>query len=241
MKEQNYFDFENYLTNEMSNDEKVIFENKLLKDSDFNNNFQNYIETSAFLQNKFSIETESFKQNLKSISKDNLSINKIKNRKVISLKSKYFAIAASLILFFGIFYVYQIHTPSYIDYNQHENASFTERGTIINSLKAAQSAFNAKKYREALPLFEIVLKEYNKPEINYFYAICLIETENYVKAEDVLLSLKQGKSIYKNRATWYLALMRLKQKNNDDCKMFLKQIPVDAEDYAKAQELLGLL
>ncbi len=241
MNEQNYLDFENYLANEMSNGEKNIFENKLKDSADFDKEFQSYRETLTFLQNKFSIETIDFKQNLKSISVDNLSKDKIVKSKVISMNSKYFAIAASLLLFFGIFYIYQNQIPSYNDFNQHENATFTERGSVIKSLKAAQDAFNAKKYKEALPLFENVLKEYNKPEINYFYSICLIETENYTKAESNLLTLKQGKSIYNNRATWYLALMRLKQKNKEGCKNFLKQIPADAEDYAKAKKLLRLL
>ncbi len=241
MNELNYLDFEKYLANKMSNEEKNIFENKLNDTTDFNNQFQIYKETSSFLQNKFSKETDDFKQNLNSISKINFSKNKVGKAKVISMNSKYFAIAASLILFVGIFYIFQNQTPSYTNFNQHENASFTERGVTIESLKAAQDAFNAKKYQVALPLFENVLKVYNKPEINYFYAICLIETQNYTKAEDVLLTLKEGKSIYSNRATWYLALMKLKQKNNDECKKFLKQIPKDAEDYAKAQELLELL
>ncbi|MBC7642676.1 MAG: tetratricopeptide repeat protein, partial [Flavobacterium sp.] len=75
----------------------------------------------------------------------------------------------------------------------------------------------------------------------YLYAICLIETDNFTKAEDILLSLKNGTSIYNYRATWYLALLRLKQNNINSCKNFLKQIPADAEDFAKAQELLKLL
>ena len=241
MNNLNYLAFENYLANEMSNDEKIVFENKLKVNDDFNNEFQSYKETTVFLQNKFAQETADFKQNLKSISKSNFSENKGTKSKVISINSKYFAVAASLLMFLGVFYIYQNQTPNYTDFNQHENASFTERGTLIASLKAAQDAFNDKKYQEALPLFENVLKVYNKPEIQYFYAICLIETENYTKAESVLLTLKEGKSIYTNRATWYLALMQLKLKNNEGCKKFLKQIPADAEDYAKAQELLELL
>ena len=42
--------------------------------------------------------------------------------------------------------------PSYSDYNQHENANFVERGSVIIDLKAAQEAFNNKNYEEAILL-----------------------------------------------------------------------------------------
>ena len=144
-------------------------------------------------------------------------------------------------LFFVLFFHFQNNSPVYSDYNQHEKAAFVERGEYNKILLLAQKAFNNKQYQKAIPLFETVLKSYKKPEVIYFYAICLLETDNFTKAEDILLSLKDGTSIYNYRATWYLALMRLKQNNKESCKNFLKQIPPDAEDYTKAQELLELL
>ena len=241
MNEQNYQDFENYLANEMSNDEKIGFENKLQSDAELSTEFENYKTTSQLLAIKFSNQTADFKSNLKNISSQHFTDKSAPKRKVISMYAKYFAIAASLFLVFGLYQMLQNDKPNYLDFSRHENASFVERGEIIKDLKTAQQLFNDKKYQEAIPLFETILKTYDKPEVNYFYAICLIETDNFLKAEDVLLKLKDGKSVYKNRATWYLALMRLKQKNYDSCKNFLKQIPEDAEDYAKAKELLELL
>jgi hypothetical protein len=38
-----------------------------------------------------------------------------------------------------------------------------------------------------------------------------------------------------------LALSKLKQNKGKECKSFLKQIPNDAEDYEKAQQLLKKL
>ena len=241
MNEQNYLDFENYLANEMSNDEKISFEKKLQSDNELNAEFENYKTTSRFLETKFSNQTADFKSNLKSISSQHFAEKSTSNGKVISMYAKYFAIAASLFLVFGLYQMLRNDQPNYQDFSGHETATFVERGEIIKDLKTAQHLFNEKKYQEAIPLFETILKTYDKPEVNYFYAICLIETDNFLKAEDVLLKLKDGKSLYKNRATWYLALMRLKQKNYDSCKNFLKQIPEDAEDYAKAKELLELL
>ena len=241
MNEQNYSDFESYSNNEFSVDEKQVFENKLQNDASFKQQFESYKETAAFLETKFSFETIDFKQNLKSIAASNFTENNNQKSKVISLNIKYFAIAACLLLFFGGYYFFNNQAPNYDQFNHHESATFVERGATETNLKAAQKAFNEKKYLIAIPLFETLLKSDNKPEINYFYAICLIETDNYSKAESILTTLKNGKSIYNNRATWYLALMRLKQNKNEECKNYLKQIPADAEDYAKAQELLRLL
>ena len=79
------------------------------------------------------------------------------------------------------------------------------------------------------------------PELHYFYAIALIETNDYAKAETLLKEIKSGTSVYKEKATWYLALSNLKQKKLEECKIYLKQIPTDAEDYDNAQKLLKRL
>ena len=241
MNEQNLEQFDLYLNNEMAADEKKAFENNLLNNQSQKEAFEQYKETTAFLQTKFSTETAVFKQNVAAISKVHFTSSQPKKGKIVNLNSKYFAIAACLILFFGTFFYFQNSSPQYDDYNQHEQAAFVERGDHNKTLLLAQKAFNEKQYQKAIPLFETVLKSYNKPEVIYFYAICLLETDNFTKAEDILLSLKEGTSIYNHRATWYLALMRLKQNNKSSCRNFLKQIPADAEDYSKAQELLELL
>jgi hypothetical protein len=59
-----------------------------------------------------------------------------------------------------------------------------------------------------------------------------------MKAEMLLNEIQHGTSIYKNKAIWYSALSELKQKNLEECKSLLRQIPEDSEDYDKAQELL---
>ena len=81
----------------------------------------------------------------------------------------------------------------------------------------------------------------NNPELQYFYAVSLIEISDYVKAELLLHFIINGNSSYKFKAVWYLALSKLKQEMPNDAKELLKQIPPDAEDYEKAQKLLGQL
>lgn len=234
MNEEVYIKFENYLSNQLSLDEKTAFEKQLQTDADLREKFEIFKETNQFLQHKFSSQTADFKANLKSISDENFS----KKPKVIAFKPWYFAVAASVALFMGMLFFMQNNNPKFEDYNQYETATFTERGNIIKDLKQAQDAFNAKKYAEAIPLFESVLKSYPRPEIQYFYGISLLEESRFQDCEKVFNVLKSGNSIYKYNAVLGLALSKLKQKDYKSCKEVLLTIPPDFESYNRVQKLL---
>ena len=104
---------------------------------------------------------------METISKSNFTENKKSETKIISFKPYYFAIAASIVLVIGTWFMMQNSMPNYNDYNQHEEAYFTERGDIIKNLKLAQDAFNTKNYPEAITNFEIVLKSHKDPKLNF--------------------------------------------------------------------------
>ena len=236
MSEQLYITFENYFSNEMSQEEKLEFENQLQNDIELREKFELYKETTQFLATKFDLETAAFKENLKSISKENFTEKEAKKSKFIAFKPFYYAVAASVVLALGTWFMMQ-GTPEYGDYNQHENAFFVERSVGDTNLNEAQKAFNDKDYKKTVLAFEKV-QNLTNPELQYFYAIALIETNDFTKAEILLNTIKSGNSVYKEKAIWYLALSNLKQNNFDECKMYLNQLSPDAEDYQKAQKLL---
>lgn len=240
MNEEVYISFESYLNNEMPQAEKELFEQRLNSDNQFRESFNLYKETTAMLENKFDSKTIDFKENLKSISKTHFSEKEEDKSRVINFKPFYYAIAASVVLAFGTWFMMQ-GNPEYGDFNQHENAYFTERGSIIKNLRLAQNAYNEKNYKVAIENFEIVLKDYDKPEVRFFYGISLLEENRYSEAETNFTNIQEGTSIYKDKATWYLALSKLKQNQFEECKNYIKQIPEDAEDYEKAQKLLSKL
>lgn len=241
MQEELYLLFENYLNNEMSLEEKTSFENQLQNDPKLKEQFELYKQTTQFLEVKFSKETVDFKENLKSISENHFADSIKKKTKVISLQSKWFAIAAILVVFIGVWFMNNNGNPSYSDYNQHENANFVERGSVIKDLKVAQEAFNNKNYEEAIPLFEKVLVEYKRPEIEFYYGVSLLEVNKTSEAETVFRDLKNGTSVYNQKAIWYLALTKLKLEDFESCKTYLKEISADSEEFEKAQELLNEL
>lgn len=239
MNEERYIIFENYLSNELSAEEKTNFEKQLVEDTELASAFEIFKELNLHLENKFGNEKElkAFKKNLKSISAAHF---KTKKPKVVAFKPWQYAIAASVAILVGLF-VFQNINPSFDDYNNPEMATFVERGDVNENLKFAQDAFNAKNYKAAILHFETVLNSAKSPEIQYFYAISLLEDNQFQKAETNLKELKAGTSIYKNKATWYLALSKLKQKDFDSCKEILLTIPDDFEDYEQVQELLNEL
>jgi predicted Zn-dependent protease len=234
MQEALYQSFENYINNELPLVERKVLESQLKNDADLKKKFDLYKETSVHLAQKFSVDTQDFKENLKNIANEN---KPKKKSKVIAFKPWHFMVAASIALFFGLLYMNQ-PIAKYDDYNQHENMNMIERGDVIKSLKLAQDAFNSKNYKEAITHFEVVLKEYPRPEIKYFYAISLIEDNRFADSETILKELSTGKTTFKNNATWYLALSKLKQQKPEECKAILKTIPTDFEDYDQVSKLL---
>ena len=239
MNEERYILFDQYLSNELSAEEKTNFEKQLSEDQELASAFETFKELNQHLEKKFGNEQElkSFKKNLKSISAAHF---KAKKPKVVAFKPWQYAIAASVAVLFGLF-VFQNVNPTFEDYDNPENAYLTERGNVNANLKLAEDAFNTKNYKTAIPYFRAVLKENKSPEIQYFYAVSLLEDNQFQKAEINLSELKSETSIYKNKATWYLALSKLKQKEYKSCKKILLTIPDDYEDYDQVQQLLNEL
>jgi hypothetical protein len=207
----------------------------LSEDPELASAFETFKELNLHLENKFgnADEFDTFKENLKSISNDHFKASK---PKVIAFKPWIYLVAAAVAVLIGLFLFNP--NPNFEDFNQYENAYFTERGGIDKNLKQAEEVFNAKNYKAAIPFFEAVLKEKKTPEIQYFYGISLLEANRIQEAEAVFNELKSGTSIYKNKAIWSLALSKLKQKDYKSCKEILLTIPSDYEDYDQVQELL---
>jgi tetratricopeptide (TPR) repeat protein len=240
MNEEMYLLFENFLDGQLSNEERLDFEEKLKKDLEFQNDFEMYKETSAYLKNKFDSDTIAFKQSLKSISKNHDLDAQKKEIKIFPTYTWYY-VAASIVVLLGFWFFMQNGNPQYSDYSTHETAAFVERAEANPDIKMAEVAFNSKNYKEACVYLEKILKNNPSPEFQYFYAISLLEQNQFLKAETQLDTLKRSNTIYKEKAIWYLALSKLKQEKWDECKSYLNQIPETSEDYEKAQELLEKL
>ncbi|MCV9928065.1 tetratricopeptide repeat protein [Flavobacterium sp. LS1R49] len=241
MNEEHYILFDQYLQNEMTVGERKKFEKQLAEDSEFASAFETFKTVNLQLETKFGYEEEreAFRKNLKRVSDTHFS--KERKTKVVSLKAWYYAVAASVAILIGLFFFNYEGNPVFEDFNNPEQAQFTERGEESVTLKQAEIAFNAKKYKEAIPLFEEILKVNKTPEIQYFYGVALLEESQFNKAEAIFNELKSGTPVYKDKALWNLALIKLKQKDYKSCKEILQTISQDYENYDDVQELLNEL
>lgn len=239
MNEERYILFDQYLQGEMTVEEKDSFEKQLSEDHELSSDFETFKEVQLRLKNKFEFEEEreAFKTNLNEISDKHFNTSK---PKVVLMRPWYYAAAASVIILFGLFF-FDYNNPTFADYDNPETAAFVERGDTNATLKEAQAAFNDGRYKEAIPLFEEILKENNTPEIQYFYGVSLLEESKYPKAEAVFNELRSGTSVYKEKATWNLALSKLKQKKYNECKAVLETISQDYENYDDVEKLLDEL
>ncbi|WP_140486210.1 tetratricopeptide repeat protein [Flavobacterium sp. GSA192] len=240
MKEEKYIVFDQYLQGELSDEARLDFEKQLSENHELASEFETFKEVQIQLETKFDFaaDREAFTANLKAISNEHFKADK---SKVISIKPWAYLVAASVALLFGLFLLNPSPKPVFEEYNQYENAYLTERSEGVDNLKKAEAAFNAKNYKAAIPFFEAILRENKTVEVQYFYGVSLLENNQIKQAEAEFNWIKSGNSIYKNKAIYALALIKLKQKNYKACKEILLTIPSDYENYDKVQELLDKL
>lgn len=247
MEDQDYLMFEAYLSKELSKDEAAVFEERLKNEPNFNEAFSTYKELSSFLEHKFENEEaqKKFKDNLKNIS--NVYFNKeetasTEKPKIKTVNFYKYAIAACIVVLFGIFTINTFLTPTYNDYSNHEIISLTVRGNNNDLLKTAENAFNNKNFAEAEDAFKNLLRlDKDNSELKLYRAIALIELNDFEIADSLLEALSSKKSAYTGKAMWYLALSKLKQKDYKASLKILKAIPKDADDYEEAKELINKL
>jgi TolA-binding protein len=237
MNEERYILFDQYLLGEMTVEERNSFEKQVSENEEFASEFRTFKEVLAQLDNKFRYEQErdAFKENLSVIADKHFNKDE---PKVVLMRPWYYAAAASVAILFGLFFFDYNQNPSFNDYNHPGQAHFTERSNTNVNLIQAEKTFNSRKFKEAIPFFEAVLKNKKTAEIQYYYGVSLLQANQYKKAETVFNELKSGSSVYKEKALWNLALLKLKQKDYNGCKEILQTISQDYEDYDEVQELL---
>ncbi len=248
MADQDYILFENYLLGDLSEIDKEIFETRIKEDSKFKESFNTYKELSSYLKHTFENEdaSKAFKENLQKISKVHFEKHEAAEKIKGSTKTYEFykyVIAASMVLFFGIFMFNQFSNPSYADFAHYDTISLTVRGEQDALSKTAENAFNTKDFAKAEDAFSKLLQTTDKDnsELKLYSAIANIELNHFDTAETLLSDLQEGHSVYKNKATWYLALSKLKQKDYVACLEILKTIPEDADNYKQAKTLIDKL
>lgn len=235
--------FEDYISGNLSEVEVTDLEQRLDTDSELAASFLTFTHLSAHLDNEYSQEREQFKNTTSNVDSsfrmDTAALRKVpKIRRLTFIK---YAIAASVVLFFGVLYALQWNTVSYDDYAFDETISLVERGGANTAFAKAENAFNTGKYDEAIRNFDIILADGQNAEVSYYKGIALTEINNFKESEAIFKMLENGTSAFKFKAQFYRALSYLKQDKKAAAITAFKQIPKEAVMYAKAQEILKKL
>lgn len=242
MQEQDFILFDNYLSGNLDAQSIQAFENRLEWDADFNLAFNDFQQAESFLEHKFKNEeaTQRFKENLEQISSG--YFKKEVKSKVRRINPWYYSVAAGIILLFGVVIAQQFSSPTYDDFANYGKISLTVRGSDNEIHNKAEKAFNKKDYKDADKyLSQLLEKDPDNLELQLYKAISLVELNNYQEADALYQHVIQSPSVYSNKAKWYLALSKLKQKETSESIVVLESIPEDAEDFESAQKLLKKL
>ncbi|WP_103867076.1 tol-pal system YbgF family protein [Aquimarina sp. I32.4] len=242
--EEKYELFDKYCSNELSEQEQQLVKQLMQEDVSFADELLLYQEVNTHLQTRFDVDHEQreLESNLNKIRNSyNNTISSEKNTRIIRIPAWAYAVAASVVIAFGVYFFDQ-KNPVYQDFANIPELSIAERGSMEEDSKNAENAFNSKKYQLAEGyLLSLLSKDKKNTKYQFYLGITLLEQGKHAKATDVFKQLYLGDSVFKYKAIWLEALNQLKQKKYDKTIELLKTVPEEAEDYEQAQQLLSAL
>lgn len=152
------------------------------------------------------------------------------------------AAAAVVLLGVAVWFLSAPEPSLYRQYAQYSPPTFTERGTAGSAAAAAEAAFRAGRYAEALTEIDRMLAaQPGDPGALLYKGICLLELNRPAEARAVLEPLSQGRSALRAEAAWFYALSYLLENNREACKTALQQLSPGEDHYDEAQKLLEQL
>lgn len=260
-----YRKIEDYLRNEMTNDEvkafeKELYNNKeLAQEVDIHRKMNTIYSSADWLiydgdkqilteaeQLFKSDDVKEFKKHLKESKNTYKSVSKFNFSRVTKYMS---SIAAVGLIIFASYQFFFSNPSSHELYDSYYSAedlpSFTVKSDENNQLAVAERFFKTKNYPEALAIFkEIDAKtEANNPNITLYLALIYSELNNYDTALQQLDTLEKSNNIDYHKAYWFKSLVYLKQDKKDKAIETLKIILNDEKNfnYSKTKKLLNQL
>ena len=247
MNEINYEIISQYLDGELTGETLAAFEKQMQEDAELaaEVNIYRTIEADQSFITKNSTEKEKLSQSLQELNK---TFFKKPESKVLKITRWWYAAAAVaaaaiFILILKPFAGEKFNNEKLFAYYSKdvESLSASQRGASNDSLVLqAVSLFNKKDYAGSLPLLKNILA--GKPnETDLFLAtgICYLQTNKPDAALEIFNTIAKGNTVYKNQATWYKALVLLKQNKPDDCYKVLESLPAEADNIKEARELMN--
>ncbi len=219
---------EKYLNNELSLQERQVFENQLSMDHELAKEFAFYANAhSASKQLAIEKRREKF-EHLRT---------EISNRPVRNIKPMIWisGLAASVILAFGFWWFSQTATTNaeifanvYIQ-EHFQNLPVKMDGNA-DSLQIGLRLFNEKKLNEAQKVFEAILqRKNNDSEATKYAGITALKLQQYDKAIQYFQVLSKQTNLYSNPGKFYeaLALMKQNKVDRNKAKKILNEVIIN--------------
>jgi tetratricopeptide (TPR) repeat protein len=238
-----YEKIELYLANEMSEQDRLAFEQDINTNTELKETvalYQSLNEEYTQIENS-KVGVSQLQDTLQEISPN--YFKEEKKAKVFSVKRtvSLFAVAASLLFAFLLLKPMLFsHKDLFKTYYEEETLSNQRSGG--DSVSKAIELFNKKEYTQALTYLEpITNKDATATDLQLAKGVCYLNLAQYDKANTIFETVATGQTIYKERAQWLKAMLLLKQEKKAECKTYLQTIDSSSSYYKKAQELMGKL
>jgi tetratricopeptide (TPR) repeat protein len=239
---------EKYLMNDMSVGEIKKFEKQLSEDSDLKKEFLLRKRLNEAISENDVID---LRESLIEITSDKNRNNLFKS---INRIRKPLSIAATILILISISLSIllpfkqspdQLFSSNYNTYPALANIRSLESNQKSDELLFRSFSFYEKhNYKKASESFSKVLIIDSSNVIASFYlALCELENNNLEISEDYLYDLIQRKDhLFWEQAHWYLAMIYLKQEDNDQAKLVFEEIIEEEMVYiTKAKRILRKL
>jgi tetratricopeptide (TPR) repeat protein len=236
--------FEQYLGGDLNAAEKAAFEQRLQTEPEVQALFTDYKN----IQTDF-IQYESAKPGEAALTGTLTELNREHfaaaaqpaTAKVVSMKRRFYMIAAAASLIMGFFLLKPLFFTSqgnlFNKYYDEEGLSVSRGETDTASTVA--NFYNQKEYAKALTLLEPYTEAHpTATDLLMAKGVCYLQTGRFAEADAVFAPVAASATVYSQRAQWLQAMVQLKQANKPACKTILEKINNTSAYYERAQRLL---
>lgn len=243
-----YEQIERYTSGEMEPEEKQSFEARLNSDLQLRETYTAYIKLNSEYAEMEQLreEEEALAGTLRQMNRKYFTAEEAAPiKKPAPVRRMIFSIAAaaSLIAAFFLLKPVLFSTGNKDLFNEYyPNEQMTVERGVTDSAAEAAKFYNAGEYAKALAILEPFTRAHpEKTELQVFTGRSYLQTAAYPKADSVFRNIFNGTTVFRDKAQWLLAMVLLKQKKNEECKVVLNMIPETSAYFKQAKELRGKL
>lgn len=221
MKEEELKQIDDYFQMQLSESERIAFENRINADQEFAELVAFYTHIKAIEREKILATRHTDWTNEKGV------------RQTKFFPKAIIGIAASLLFFAGFWYFDKLNNKNYeeiaTNYLQTELATLPMKmDANEDSLELGKKLYNEKKYKEARYVFDRVAVRTKKfgdaVEATQLTGLAALQANDYESAINIFVMLSEDKELLNNKAKFYLALTYLKKGETAKGKAIMEEV-----------------